>query len=127
MTNYGETHIEELIEEYSMLAKDPLVAAYLNVREELRNREQSDYIRKPEREFYKKACGYKFTIELPFDELVITRDKARIRHHDYSFVYEEPGGVVWDTCLSMCGYSREEVVEMIENRISLLESEGGDD
>ena len=117
MTNYGETPIEELIEEYSMLAKDPLVIAYINAGEELRKRAQSDYTHEPEREFYREACGYEYTIELPYDELFIGRDKAWIEHNDYSFSYKNPNGGSCYACLSLCGYSREEVVEMIEKRI----------
>lgn len=117
MTDYCETPIEELIDEYSVLAKDPRSIAYIDVGEELRKRAQNDYSVIPEREFYKEACGYEYTIELPYDELIIGRERAWIRHHDYSFIYNEPDGTSWNTCLSLCGYSREDIVEMIEKRI----------
>ena len=123
MTNYDETPIEELIDEYAMLAKDPLVIAYIDVGEELIIRAQRDYRRKPEKEFYKAACGYEYTIELPYDELLVGHDKAWTKHHGYSFTYKEPDGREWNTCLSLCGYSREEITKMIDMRIERLESD----
>ena len=123
---YGDMPIEELIDEYAMLAKDPIVMAYIKASEELRTRAIRDYSHDPEKEFYKAACGYEYTIELPYDELCVTRDNAWLRHNSYSFTYKEPGGKEWNTCLSRCGYSREEIIGMIEARIERLESEGCD-
>ena len=130
MRNYGETPIDELIEEYATLAKDPLVIAYNEVSEELFKRAERNYRKRPETEFYKAACGYEYTLELPYDELHVSHDRAWVKHHDYSFTYKEPDGRIWNSCLSLCGYSREQIVEMIDKRIEkLLEEaeEGGDD
>ena len=123
---YGGMPIEELIDEYAMLAKDPIVMAYIEASKELMKRQGRDYSEDPEKEFYKAACGYEYTIELPYDELRVGYDGAWLKHHSYSFTYKEPGGRTWDTCLSLCGYSREEIIGMIEARIERLESEGCD-
>lgn len=129
-TRYGDMPIEELMNEYMTLAKNPLVMAYIKASEELGTRAIRDYSRDPEKEFYKAACGYEYTIELPFDELCVTRDNAWLRHNSYSFTYKEPGGREWNTCLSRCGYSREEIIGMIEaqiERLERMEREGAND
>ena len=123
MKEYGETPIEKLMDEYAMLAKDPLVMDYINVGDELMRRKERDYSSKPETEFYKAACGYEYTIELPYDELHVGFDKAWVKHNSYSFTYKDPEGRMCYACLSLCGYSREEIIEMIEARIERLESE----
>ena len=129
-TRYGDMPIEELIDEYAMLAKDPLVSAYIKASDELMTRRYRDYGDNPETEFYKAACGYEYTIELPYDELFIAKDNAWLKHHSYSFAYKEPDGKKWNVCLSLCGYSREEITKMIDARIERLErleSEDSDD
>jgi len=130
-TRYGDMPIEQLMEEYATLAKDPLVMDYIKASDELMTRVSRDYSREPETEFYKAACGYEYTIELPYDELYVSYDKAWIRHHAHSFKYKEPDGKTWNACLSLCGYSREEIVGMIEKRIErileLQESEDADE
>ena len=128
-TRYGDMPIEELMDEYAMLAKDPLVLAYIEAGKELMKRREQDYSEDSEKEFYKAACGYEYSIELPYDELFVTYDKAWLKHHGYSFVYKEPEGREWTACLSLCGYSREEIIGMIDARIERLErmeSEGAD-
>ena len=123
MKDYSEIPIDELMCEYAVLANDPIVMAYIECSDELMKRRTEDYSRKPETEFYKAACGYEYTIELPYDELLVSHDKAWMKHHDYSFTYKDPDGRVFNTCLSLCGYSREDIVEMIDKRIERLENE----
>ena len=130
-TRYGDMPIEQLMEEYATLAKDPLVMDYIEAGDELMTRVSRDYSREPETEFYKAACGYEYTIELPYDELYVSYDKAWVKHHDYSFKYKDPDGKTYYSCLSLCGYSREEIVGMIDKRIErileLQESEDADE
>lgn len=124
MKDYREIPTAELIDDYIMFANDPLVKAYIECNNELIKRMTEYYSNEPQTEFYKAACGYEYTIELPYDELHVARDRAWIKHHDYSFTYKIPDGRVFNACLSLCGYSREEIVEIIERRIEQLENEG---
>lgn len=121
MKDYSETPIDELIDEYAVLANDPLVIAYLECSDELMKRKTRDYQAGPNTEFYKAAHGYEYVIELPYDELLVSHDSAWTKHHDYSFTYKDPDGRRFNTCLSLCGYSREDIIEMIDKRIERLE------
>jgi hypothetical protein len=123
MKDYREMPIDELMGEYSALANDPIVMAYNECGDELMKRRTEDYSVEPKTEFYKAACGYEYTIELPYDELHIGYDKAWMKHHGFSFTYKDPDGRVFNACLSLCGYSREDIVEMIDKRIERLENE----
>ena len=120
MRDYSATSLEELMKEYSALASDPLVKAYLEVSDELMERKKG-YPSKPETEFYRAACGYEYTIELPYDELSVGSEKAWVEHHDCSFRYKTPDGRTFYACLSLCGYSREDVEHMIDLRIERLQ------
>lgn len=126
MKDYSEIPIEKLIDEYAVLANDPIVVAYINCSNELMVRKNEYYSTKPKTEFYKAACGYEYTIELPYDELLVSHERAWTRHHDYSFTYKDPDGRNFNTCLSLCGYSRKDIVEMIDKHIELLDGEQND-
>ena len=119
MREFSVITTDKLIEEYSMLAEDPLVADYIAIREELFKRANKDG-REQKTEFYKEACGYEYILELPYDELVICNSKAWVSHHSYSFKYKEPSGRTFDACLSLCGYTREQIISMIDKRIDRL-------
>lgn len=123
MDDYSKIPIEELIEVYRDLADFKIVAAYISIGDELTDRAQNVYSRKPEMVLYKEVFGYEFMIELPYDELLVGFTDASIKHHDYSYNYKKPDGSVCHACLSLCGYSRNDIVERIEAEIDKIKRE----
>ena len=119
MKDYSMMPLEELMDEYAGLASDPIVKAYIAAYDELTERSE-EYPNEPESEFYRAAGGYTYYIELPYDKLYVTFDKAWVKHRDYSFRYRDPYGRTFNVCLSLCGYSREQIERMIDKRIEQL-------
>lgn len=109
--------LEDVIAEYTELANSEEVKGYLKVSDELRRIQHKQFSDRPELELYKSVCGYKFYIELPYDELLIMTKKVDVKHYGYSYRYEHPDGTTTYSCLSLCGYSKERIIEMIEKSI----------
>lgn len=114
--------VEALMERYAEVAATPQVEEYHKLSDMLYDaRWKHGFRTKAEREFYKESNGHEFTLELPYDELMCTYDKAHVRHHSWSYIYTEPGGKTFDACLSLCGYTREQVEARIDERIAKME------
>lgn len=74
----------------------------------------------PELEYYKSSDLYDYYIELPFEKFIRRDGKYQFVQHYYSYIGRQKGkksGWVINACLSLCGYSKEEIMEMIDEVI----------
>lgn len=120
--------LEDMMTEYEELAANQNVKDYFEVSKELRTIQSEQFMDEPELELYKEVNGYRFYIELPYDELWIMTDKVEVKHHSYSYRYERPNGSTVMSCSSLCGYPREWAIERLDEEIEeireLMEVDG---
>lgn len=115
--------LEDTIAEYVELSTSQDVKRHREVSDELWKIQREQFMDEPELEFYKESNGYEFYLELPYDELCIYSDKVDVKHHGYSYMYKNPNGGSTYSCSSLCGYSREKVVGMLDANIERIEHE----
>lgn len=115
--------LEDAIAEYVELSTSQDVKRHREVSDELRKIQREQFRDEPELEFYKESNGYEFYLELPYDELCIYSDKVDVKHHGYSYMYKNPNGGSTYSCSSLCGYSREKIVGMLDANIERIERE----
>lgn len=75
---------------------------------------------KPELEYYKSSALYDYYIELPYEEFGYRYDKYQFIQHNYNYVgkgINNKKGWKQDACLSLCKYSKEEIMERIDESI----------
>lgn len=109
--------LDDIITEYEELAANQNVKDYFEVSKELRTIQSEQFMDEPELELYKEFNGYRFYIELPYDELWIMTDRVEVKHHSYSYRYERPNGSKVMSCSSLCGYPREWAIERLDEEI----------
>lgn len=109
--------LEDVMTEYEELAANQNVKDYFEISKELRTIQSKQFRDKPELELYKDVNGYRFYIELPYDELWIMTDKVEVKHHSYSYRYERPDGSTVISCSSLCGHPREWAIERLNEAI----------
>ena len=109
--------LEDMMTEYEELAANQNVKDYFEVSKKLRKIQSEQFMDEPELELYKEVNGYRFYIELPYDELWIMTDKVEVKHHSYSYRYERPNGSTVMSCSSLCGYSREWAIKRLDEEI----------
>ena len=76
----------------------------------------------PELEYYKSSDLYDYYIELPYEKFIRRNGKYQFVQYGYSYIGRQKGkksGWVINACLSLCGYSKEEIMEMIEDNEKL--------
>ena len=122
---FGWSHVkprtlEDMMAEYEELAANQNVKDYFEISKELRTIQSEQFRDKPELELYKEINGCRFYIELPYDELWIMTDKVKVKHHGYSYRYENPNGSTIMSCSSLCGYPREWAIERLDEKIEEL-------
>lgn len=72
---------------------------------------------KAERELYKEVNGVDYFIELPYKTISFTKDGAVWEENSFSCCKSKSGGVTTMACLSLCGYSRKHIIEILERWI----------
>ena len=105
--------LEEAIKIYNRLASDERIREFEEARSLILKEMNS---RKPELEFYKPSNKYHYYIEKPYEELTFENDKVIKRQHSYSAIGENKISKI-NFCLSLCNYSKEEIIKIIENHI----------
>lgn len=74
---------------------------------------------KPIEEYYKSSKKYDYYIQLPYNELRLTRGGAIFRHNGYNGIAKKKGNTSYhfckNLCLSLCDKSKED----IENRLDI--------
>lgn len=74
----------------------------------------------PELEYYKSSDLYDYYIELPYKKFIRRDGKYQFVQHYCSYIGRQKGkssGWVINACLSLCGYSKEEIMERIDEVI----------
>lgn len=112
--------LEDMMTEYEELAANQNVKDYFKVSKELRTIQSEQFMDEPELELYKEVNGYRFYIELPYDELWIMTDKVEVKHHSYSYRYKCPNGNTVMSCSSLCGFPREWAIERLDKEIEKI-------
>ena len=105
--------LEESIKIYNKLANNERIKQFEDARSLILEEMNS---RKPELEFYKPSEKYHYYIEKPYEELVFKNDKVIKRQHGYSAIGKNRVSTV-NFCLSLCNYSKEEIIKIIEEHI----------
>ena len=105
--------LEEAIRIYNKIADNEKVRQFEEARS-LILKEMN--IRKPELEFYKSSNKYNYYIEKPYEELTFEDNKVVKRQHSYSAIGKNKVSTT-NFCLSLCNYSKEQIVKIIENSI----------
>jgi len=74
--------------------------------------------RKPKEEFYKSSTKYDYYILLPYEEMMFTKNGIEYKNHSYdAFGKNKNGKSTCHFCLSLCNYSKDEIIQLIENHI----------
>lgn len=74
----------------------------------------------PELEYYKSSDLYDYYIELPYERFDYKYDKYQFIKHNYNYIGKGIGikkGWTRNACLSLCKYSKEEIMAMIDKEI----------
>ena len=69
--------------------------------------------RKPEREFYMSTSKGEYYIEKPYKELYFGKNGIEERQRSYSVILKTKKSTL-NFCLSLCGYSKEDIIKIIE-------------
>ena len=100
---YNKYHNDEIIKEFDE-ARGILVEEY--------------HKRKPKQVFYKSSKLYDYYIEEPYEDLTFTNDGIKFEQHYYSGVGKRKDGKsTLSFCVSLCKYTKEKIIEMIEEHI----------
>ena len=106
--------LEEAIEVYNSLYKNENIELYhkaISVLLEETNK------RKPEQEYFKSSNKYDYYIEKPYEEMYFGTTGIEFRQHSYNAIGKSKGYGTVNFCLSLCNYSLEKIMTIIENHI----------
>ena len=70
-----------------------------------------------ELEYYKSSKKYDYYIEKPYKQMYFYDNKVKFKEYGYSARGEAKNGSSIHFCLALCGYSKERIIETIENHI----------
>lgn len=106
-------NLKEAIKTYNSLNGNEIIKQFEEARhliiEEMANR-------KPELEYYKSSNKYKYYIEKPYEKITFENGKAIKKKRNYSAIAKSKTSTV-NFCLSLCNYSREDIIKLIEKHI----------
>ena len=109
-------NVEKAIETYNKLHNNNIVKAFL----EAQNMIVKEIRKEQERKHYKSSNKYDYYIELPYKTIELYPN-AHYRQHTYNAIYvksgKSPNNYSGNFCLSLCNYSKEKIIELIEKRI----------
>lgn len=107
-------NVKEAIKIYNKMANRIDVRKFEKARslilEEMHNQ-------KPELEYYKSSKKYDYYIEKPYKQMYFYDNKVKFKEYGYSARGEAKNGSSIHFCLALCGYSKERIIEIIENHI----------
>ena len=106
--------LKEAIEIYNSLHNNESVKLY-NKAIHILLEEMSK--RKPEREYFKSSNKYDYYIEQPYEEMFFGENGIGFQQHSYNAIGESKGYGTVNFCLSLCNYSEEKIMTIIENHI----------
>ena len=106
--------IEEAIEVYNSLHNNKSIKLYNEAIHVLL--EEMDK-RKPELVYFKSSNKYDYYIERPYEEMYFAENGIEFRQHSYNVIGKGKGYGTINFCLSLCNYSQEEIMTIIENHI----------
>lgn len=106
--------LEEAIEVYNSLYKNKSIKLYNDaiavLLEEMNKR-------KPEQEYFKSSNKYDYYIEKPYEEISFGTNGIEFKQHSYNAIGKSKGYGTINFCLSLCNYSLEKIMTIIENHI----------
>ena len=113
--------IEEAIKTYNELYDDENVKRY----NETLGVILKETDKKPEKEYYKSSNIYDYYIEFPYKRLCLTSEGAKYEEHGYNAIFKKKKDRIFpgkyygggNFCLSLCKFSKEEIEQLIEERI----------
>lgn len=106
--------LEEAIEIYNLLHKNESIELYNKVIHILLEEMNK---RKPEQEYFKSSNKYDYYIEQPYEEMFFSENGVEFRQHSYNGIGKGKGNGYTNFCLSLCNYSQEEIMTIIDKHI----------
>ena len=106
--------LEEAIEIYNALHNTESIKLYNKAIHILL--EEMDK-RKPEQEYFKSSNKYDYYIEQPYKEMFFGKNGIEFQQHSYNAIGKSKGYGTVNFCLSLCNYSEEKIMTIIENHI----------
>ena len=107
--------LEEAIEIYNSLHNNESIRLY---REAVSILLEEMNKRKPELKYFKSSNKYDYYIEQPYEEMSFGVNGIEFRQHSYSGVGKAKNGKsTVNFCLSLCNYSEEKIMTIIEKYI----------
>lgn len=74
--------------------------------------------RKPEQKYFKSSNKYDYYIEQPYEEMFFGTNGIEFRQHSYNGIGKgKIGNGTINFCLSLCNYSKEKIMTIIDNHI----------
>ena len=107
-------NLEEAIEVYNSLRNSETIKLYNKAIPILL--EEMDK-RKPQQEYFKSSNKYDYYIEQPYEEMFFGTNGIEFRQHSYNGIGKNKGNGTINFCLSLCNYSEEKIMTIIENHI----------
>jgi hypothetical protein len=107
--------LEEAIKIYNKYHNDEIIKEFDEARSIL---VEEHHKRKPKQVFYKSSELYDYYIEEPYEELTFGTNGVEFKQHYYSAVGKRKDGKSTSYfCVSLCKYTKEKIIEMIEEHI----------
>lgn len=108
-------NIEEAITIYNQYQNNEEIKKYEEARSIILREMEN---RKPKKEYYKSSKKKHYYLELPYENINITSKGIEKQNNSYNIIYQainsnESGNY----CLSLCGYSKEKMINLIEKDI----------
>lgn len=74
--------------------------------------------RKPEQKYFKSSNKYDYYIEQPYEEMFFSENGIEFKQHYYNAIAKAKNGKsTLNHCLSLCKYSEEKIMTIIEKDI----------
>lgn len=115
--------LEEAIEVYNSLHKNESIKLYHNAISVLLEEMNK---RKPKQEYFKSSNKYDYYIEQPYEKMSFSANGIEFQQHSYNAIGKSKGYGTVNFCLSLCNYSQEKIMTIIENHIIKDNEELGD-